>query len=343
MTESNAQEPQHFNEIRADRACIGCGFNLYAQPVSKEEHYGLAICTCPECGTVAALQSYPVMSHWVNRFRALIAAIWIIVLLGIFIGHTMSITGMAQGTANLAGEKMGDIIGHEHHIWSQEQDRLRELAKQTDQTAAQSATPNATPIATPDPLSFGGTTTIVTSNGVTTVNGTIVPTTPLSPAQSGQYNWVWLTQGWGDAHLQQVIDESGGLLANIDREFLVMLIPGTIVGTLFGMFWSVALLGGTRRKAIIVPLVACLIACLLLIGMSRPDYNYTYISGLTQDLYAPVIGPVFIAYMFLISCFGIWIGRMVARRIVVMALPARSRVPLSNLWIQDGLALPKSK
>lgn len=337
MTDTNAQGPQHFSEIRADRACIGCGFNLYAQPVSKEEHYGLAICKCPECGTVAALQSYPVMSHWVNRFRALIAAIWIIALLGIFIACTMSITGMAQGTANLAGEKLGDIIGHEHHIWSQEQDRLRELAMQTDQAAVQPAVP----VPAPDPLSFGGTTTIVTSNGVTTVNGTIVPTTPLSPTQSGQYKWVWLSQGWGDAYLQQVIDDSGGLITNIDRQFLVMLIPGTIVGTLFGIFWSVALLGGTRRKALIVPLVACLIACMVLIGMSRPDYNYTYISGLTQDLYAPVIGPVFIAYMFLISCFGIWIGRMVARRIVVMALPARSRIPLSNLWIQDGLALPK--
>tara|TARA_R110000737_G_scaffold2923_1_gene8288 strand:+ start:129518 stop:130537 length:1020 start_codon:yes stop_codon:yes gene_type:complete len=337
MTETNAQGPQHFSEIHADRACIGCGFNLYAQPVSKEEHYGLAICKCPECGTVAALQSYPVMSHWVNRFRTLIAAIWIIALLGIFIAYTMSITGMAQGTANLAGEKLGDIIGHEHHIWSQEQDRLRELAKQTGQAAVQPALP----VPAPDPLSFGGTTTIVTSNGVTTVNGTIVPTTPLSPTQSGQYNWVWLSQGWGDAYLQQVIDDSGGLLENIDRQFLVMLIPGTIVGTLFGIFWSVALLGGTRRKALIVPLVACLIACMVLIGMSRPDYNYTYISGLTQDLYAPVIGPVFIGYMFLISCFGIWIGRMVARRIVVMALPARSRIPLSNLWIQDGLALPK--
>lgn len=327
------RQPESFDEIRADRACIGCGFNLYAQPVTKEEHYGLAICRCPECGTVAALQQYPMMTHWVNRFRTLIAAVWIVLLLGLFIGSTMAITGLSQGASNIAGENMSDIIGQAHYEWSQEQDRLRELANPSN--TAGTSTSATTPALTPG-------TTIVTSNGVTTINGVVTPlTTTTTTTQPGRFNWVWLSPGWGDAHLDRVIKDNGGLIANIDREFLVMLIPGTIVGTLFGIFWSIALLGGTRRKAAIVPVVSCALAVILLIGMSRPDYNFTYISALSQDLYSTVIGPVFIAYMLFVSMIGIWIGRKFARLVVVMALPARGRVPLSLLWTRDGLELPR--
>jgi len=332
MTDPKAE---HFDEIRADRACIGCGFNLYGQTVTKEEHYGLAIARCPECGVVAALQSYPTMSHWVNRFRALLTALWVIVLLGAFIGNTMAFMGMAQGAGNLAGDTMGEIIGQAHAQWSQEQTRIQAQANQAVQTNAAVTVPG---------LPVG--TTIVTTNGVTTINGVVVtPTTPTVPTTTtpGQYRWTWLTAGWAEDHLDQVIEDHGGLLANLDRDFLVMLIPGTIVSVVFGIFWSVALLGSSKRKATIVPIVATLLAILILIGISLPDPNFTYASSLSQGLYAPIVGPVFLFALLVLTLLGVWIGRWVARLVIVLAVPPRSRVPLSILWSRDGLALPKPK
>lgn len=96
--------------ILADRACIGCGFNLYGQTVTKESHYGLAVARCPECGTVAALQSYPVMTHWVNRFRALLSALFLILLVAVFAANTASHTGMTRTTIESASENLSRAI-----------------------------------------------------------------------------------------------------------------------------------------------------------------------------------------------------------------------------------------
>ncbi|MFK7759400.1 MAG: hypothetical protein AB8C13_05580 [Phycisphaerales bacterium] len=332
MTENTVLECQLVGEIRADRACVGCGFNLFGQSIIKEEHYGLGICRCPECGTVAALQSYPVMSHWVNRFRMLIAAVWIIVLTVVFIGHTLTAAGMAQASSGLAGQHLSDIIGQSHHEWTQQQNPDKQLVSPS------TVTTNVTNALTPT-LAPG--TTIQTTNGVTTVNGVVVPPPGAAIEQSGQYDWVWLTAGWGDEHLDQLIEMHGGLWANIDKKFVLMLIPGTVIGVLFGIFWSVALLGSTRRRAMTIPLLAGVIAFVFIYAITRDSLSNTYVSKLAESLYVPIVGLMYLAYICLVSFFGIWIGRKVARVVVVMALQPRSRVPFSPLWTRDGLSLPK--
>jgi len=157
---SSESKPESFDEIRADRACIGCGFNLYGQTVTKEPHYGIVITRCPECGTVAALQTYPVMTHWANRFRSLTAALWVVILLGFFMGNMTSMMGMTQGASNIAGNKMSDIIGEANAIWVQEQEALQQAAKLASNPASN---PAATPTTTVPGLPAG--TTIVTSGG----------------------------------------------------------------------------------------------------------------------------------------------------------------------------------
>ncbi len=115
--------PEHSGDaIRADRACIGCGFNLFGQTVSKEPHYGLAIATCPECGTVASLQSYPTMSHWANRFRALIAAVWIFALMFVFILQMSLVGTMADSISRNASDRFAKEIGQQYETWAQEND-----------------------------------------------------------------------------------------------------------------------------------------------------------------------------------------------------------------------------
>jgi len=343
MTEHEQSKPGAYtpDEIRADRACIGCGFNLFGQTVTKEEHYGLAITRCPECGTVAALQTYPVMGHWVNRFRALIAAVWVLVLLGAFMGNTMAWVGMTQGASSLASQDMSDIIGSANAAWVRERDAAIATAKESTNTTA-AATPSASQIASPTGGLPAGT-TIITAGGVTTVNGVVVSTP--APATTittpGQYRWTWLDPVWMENHLDATVRSSGGLWKNINTEYLVMMIPGAIVAVLSGIFWSVALLGGTRRKAAMVPMVVGVLAVLIHFGIHFPDSGTTYASHVAEDLYAMVIGPAYIGSLFVLSWIGIWIGRSVARWVVVMALPAQNRVPLSLLWTRDGKALPR--
>ena len=68
--------PEHLGTIAADRACAHCGFNLFAQPITREPHYALPIARCPECGTVAALQEYPALGPWARRWAAALAGLW---------------------------------------------------------------------------------------------------------------------------------------------------------------------------------------------------------------------------------------------------------------------------
>lgn len=333
MTETTPDsKPDAFAEIRADRACIGCGFNLFGQPVTKEDHYGLAICRCPECGIVAALQSYPVMSHWVNRFRAIIAALWIVILLGLFIAHTAAVTGMAQGAGNLAGEQMSEYIGEANYLW--------EKAKEEAAIAANPIPANTT-TSSPIPGLPAGT-TIVTNNGVTTINGVVVSGNTPSTRPS-QFRWTWLSSEWVEKHLDETITSRGGLVKNIDMKFLVMFIPGAIVSILFGVFWSIALIGGSRKRVLWVPFTGSIIAIAFMIAFGVRDSGAVYASSLTQDLYAPIVGPFYIVVLFLMCGFGIFIGRTIARWVVVMAIPPRSRVPLSILWTVDHKPFPKPR
>lgn len=328
--EANNQVEQ-FDEIRADRACIGCGFNLFGQTVTKEDHYGLAICRCPECGTVAALQAYPTMTHWVNRFRALIAAVWIALLLAIFVGSTGAITGMCGAACDVASTTLGEEIGKNHQQW-EDQRRADALAAKLIE---QASTGNPTHIASASNELAGTTvdpTTITMINGVTVTNS--------APNNGGR--WTQITDEWIDSQLSQTIESSGGLAGAIHREFIVFLIPMTIVGSILGIFWSIAMLGATRKKVLLIPLVSCLLATVIIIAINAPG-GYTYGSSVARSVFTPYLAPMLMAYQFLVFAIGIWIGRKVARWIVVMALPPRNRVPLSLLWTRDGLPLPKPK
>ncbi|MEZ6164498.1 MAG: hypothetical protein R3B67_08695 [Phycisphaerales bacterium] len=103
----------------APTAPAGCGFNLYGQSVTREEHYGLAIARCPECGTVAALQQYPVMTHWVNRFRLIIGGIYIVLLLGMFALQHLRDLRLRHRPAEIASGRLADHLALQHTIWEQ--------------------------------------------------------------------------------------------------------------------------------------------------------------------------------------------------------------------------------
>lgn len=278
--------------IRADRACIGCGFNLYGQSVFKEEHYGLAIARCPECGEVAALQTYPTMSHWVNRFRTLLAGVWVVALLFAFILQSMLIGTYADSVGQSASDQLARKIGEAYYNWAEDNGQTTSIA------------------------AWGGT-------------------------PESYYQWVQIPSDWADEHLDGVIAEFGGLWSNFDRSSVIYVIPASIAAFMMGVFWSVVLLGADRKRVAIVPLVACVLVMAMMLIEFSSSFMPPQASEVAKALYINVLAPIAIIVQLPALFLGVFFGRKIARWIIILTLPPRSRVSLSMLWTRDGLELPR--
>lgn len=103
--------------IRGDRVCIACGFNLCGQRIVREPAYNLLIARCPECGQAAALQEYPLLGRWANRWAATLAGVWLLGFFVLSIGCSMAIFGLAVATTAINSEAVGDRIAEAHVRW----------------------------------------------------------------------------------------------------------------------------------------------------------------------------------------------------------------------------------
>lgn len=96
--------------IHADRACVSCGFNLYGQTIRREPHYGLLLARCPECGTPVALQEYPALGRWAQRWTALAAAAWLLVLFAAAGGFIAIIASLGISMADDFAHPLAQVI-----------------------------------------------------------------------------------------------------------------------------------------------------------------------------------------------------------------------------------------
>jgi len=68
--------------IEMDRFCDRCGYNLRTQAVTRDEHTGILICRCPECGTFhPAGVATDAGRAWWGRFGTLLLLFWVLILL----------------------------------------------------------------------------------------------------------------------------------------------------------------------------------------------------------------------------------------------------------------------
>lgn len=297
MSDPTADRPNApSDQIRADRACAGCGFNLYGQSVTREEHYGLAIARCPECGTVAALQQYPAMTHWVNRSRMVLSAIYLLILLAFFAGGTIAMSAFAYASAEIASNPLATHLQNDYNLWSNAQ-----------------------------------------QNGSSTT-GTPVPTTGITWA----YQNTTLQPEYIDQELDRAINDFGGLLRNMDKSWFALIVPAGFVAFAIGIFWSVALLGSSRKQAMLLPVASAGIGAAFLAGVNQPDYNNPWIWTLAGQLYIPWFSPMVLALLLIPTALGVFFGRKLARLVIRLALPPRARVSFGLLWTRDGLEMPKT-
>lgn len=100
--------------IQTDRPCARCGFNLFGQPVVREEHYGLISARCPECGQLASLQEYPALGRWADRWARLLAALWVAALVAAMFVNFGPLMGFVMASLETACSDLGDAIADRH-------------------------------------------------------------------------------------------------------------------------------------------------------------------------------------------------------------------------------------
>ncbi len=108
-----APEPR-ISTLLADRPCSTCCFNLVGQSIVRERHYAMLIVRCPECGTVASLQEYPLLGRWANRWAALAAALWFLLATALTFGIAGIIFGFTMGTMQTTVQPLATLISKKH-------------------------------------------------------------------------------------------------------------------------------------------------------------------------------------------------------------------------------------
>lgn len=103
------------HQIRTDRPCACCGFNLFGQTIVREPHYGLIAARCPECGQLAALQEYPALGKWADRWAKALAALWIWFLLTMLAAHLGPMLGFSYSILETSSFNLGSTIAHRYN------------------------------------------------------------------------------------------------------------------------------------------------------------------------------------------------------------------------------------
>lgn len=97
--------------IEADLFCDNCGYNLHSQPVVRDEHTGILVARCTECGRFQAVANASNASRvWLLRLSAIVVALWGLILLAFVIGAMFGLFGL----------QMGAIEGLSHGRWQTE-------------------------------------------------------------------------------------------------------------------------------------------------------------------------------------------------------------------------------
>ncbi len=107
---SSGSRTEPTSAIIGDRACVKCGFNLHGQIVVRDPEYGLLVARCPECGTAASLQEHPILGRWASRWAAMLAAVWLLVIVGLILFSGVVIGLISVGLATDACKPIRERI-----------------------------------------------------------------------------------------------------------------------------------------------------------------------------------------------------------------------------------------
>jgi hypothetical protein len=297
--------------VTADRMCTKCSYNLVGQMVLREPHYGLLIVRCPECGTIASVQEYPLLGRWANRWGAVLAALYFIFLLSLWPGSSAAIMGIALGTAEEAAYPYSQYISALH------------------QAANQGAQPPQ-----------GTTTTPALPTPPGAVNPQII-TRIISGLSSSDDFEDW----WAQQDPSALFAQAGGWRGAVDWRVLFIWIPAGLTAFAIGWFWSVALLEFRRRWTCLWGAMIILLALLFGLGPCTEwlagDVTYARMAARQQISPGIFLATIVVCVPALLG--GLAVGRSITRGLVRAFLPPGLRSSLALLWTAEGLAPPRGR
>ncbi len=114
MTNQDSPEFHRLGVLGGDRACVKCGYNLIGQPILREPHYQMVIVRCAECGTVASLQEFPMMSRWAKLTTAMFAGFVLVGQLTFALGIVILLSGFSWGLFAMMQENVQKgLVAHQ--------------------------------------------------------------------------------------------------------------------------------------------------------------------------------------------------------------------------------------
>ncbi len=301
----NAQETP-VSMIEGDRLCTGCSYNLRGQTVVREPHYGLFIARCPECGTPAALQEYPLLGRWPGRIKVFVSLAYAVTCLFALFVTFMILMGMTAALSESTNDDLANTIAQQ---WA-------------DYVNAEEAEGN-TPLKNM-PL-YNQALRDQTTNK-------LVP-----------YIWNYVDRDWWErtgtsqslmSHIKHIASEMRGVIVLMG---ISLFLGGTV--------WAVLLLAARPRVIYVFALLpAGFVLTFLFSGTldSNGVNGWDTASGLAQSD-AFLAGTIVVLTTWLVcGGLGIQFGRPLARLAARALLPPTMRGPLAELWFTDGKRLPPS-
>lgn len=299
---SPASAEERVSVLVGDRLCASCSYNLAGQPIVREPHYRLLIVRCPECGTVASVQEYPLLGRWANRWAMALAGLWLLFLLLMWLATAGALFGFCMGASTGASQEFGGFIDKQFEEYIA-------LQQQTATTAA-------------------GMPTVLSTGQVR--------------FSYGYYGPAGFTPWWDTQNPAALLQQAGGFWRAIDLQALLIWVPLALVAVATGVFWSVALMGRSRKALLAFGLVE-----MLAVGSFAAIAYYSWMvdgPSWTWDAAMKVLGPRMMGLSLVVTAAalaaGLMVGRPVARGLVRLFLTPRLRGPLATLWIADGLTPP---
>ncbi len=293
---------ERVSTLVGDRVCVGCGFNLCGQPVLRERHYRMLIARCPECSTVAALQEYPLLGRWANRWAALAAALWLMVLVGALFASAGVLFGMSLGAGFGASQGFAEHIGRTQKVWYDAQPEAQKKAypQWVQDQLASGAYGNAFWV---EPTWWDGLDRRALFRDAGGWRGAV----------RWSALWMWVPVFLAASGIG--VFYSIALLGVRRRRLLALALAPICLAGVFALLSF----GGPSGRA----------------------WGGMYMSSdLAQRLIAPRVIALTLAFALPCLWLGVWVGRPLARAAVCTLLPVRMRAGLSLLWVADSLEPP---
>lgn len=303
-----APDEVRVSEVRGDRMCIHCGFNLHGQVITREPHYGLLIIRCPECARVASTQEYPVLGRWAKRWGFVLAGAYLLLAVGGLLLAGLGAGAFAIEAASQHRYVLCADIAAAHRVWFDQ-------TKQADLLNRNHGTQPALAAAT------------------------IAAVNQWGPFAAVDRDW-WDSQG--RAALTKARADRGRTFRSDDVAAYSFFGAAAFLGA--GLF-AVLLPGLRGLRLLLIPVIVAGLGYLLTLCIPNGGFvgpTGTWLPGFVSastiaDSMTPVQFPLLVlAAAAVLIAAGAFLGRSLARGLIRLLLPPRYAGAFAFLWEADG-------